>query len=55
LADDLAENFEGLSASIHRALIDYERFDSPNIDTPHSIDSRHASLLEFARYWVSRS
>lgn len=54
LADDLADNFEGLSESIHRALIDYKRFDSPNIDTPHSIHSRHGSLLEFARYWVNQ-
>ncbi|MBC8741874.1 HAD family hydrolase [Paraburkholderia sp. UCT31] len=55
LVDDLPDNFAGLDRAVHRALIDYGRFDAPiptsDAAWPHST---HRSLLDFARFWVSR-
>ncbi len=54
-ADDLASNFEGVEPKTHKALIDYGHFDSPNLTLDTSLaDSRHGSLLAFAKWWLAR-
>jgi FMN phosphatase YigB (HAD superfamily) len=54
LVDDLLDNFNGLDAGIHSALIDYKRFDAPGRElggvTARSV---HGSLLEFSRFWLA--
>jgi phosphoglycolate phosphatase-like HAD superfamily hydrolase len=54
LADDLMDNFDGLSPDIHSAFIDYRRFDSPSLVSRIVPDSTPGSLLEFARFLVAR-
>lgn len=51
--DNLATNFEGLSAGVHTALIEYGDYDSPNrlLDLSE-VDTAHASLLAFAHWWL---
>lgn len=55
MVDDLATNFIGLHDSIHRALIHKRAADSPDplyeTTQPHS---EHATLLDFARFWVEQ-
>lgn len=54
LVDDLLDNFEGLADAIHRAYIDYGRYDAPGIGSTFiRRHSTHSSLLDFARYWLS--
>lgn len=51
--DDLAHNFLGLGPEVHKALIDYGRFDSPNQGPEAALaDSRHGSFVEFAYWWL---
>lgn len=51
--DDLASNFEGLGAHVHKALIEYGHFDSPNLELdPALADSQHASVKQFADWWL---
>lgn len=52
-ADDLLSNFEGLNEAVHRAYINYETVDSPNIDSPVHYHTSHPNLLAFACYWVA--
>jgi phosphoglycolate phosphatase-like HAD superfamily hydrolase len=54
LADDLKDNFEGLSSDIHRAFINYRRFDCPSLNSALVADSEHGSFLDFARYWAGK-
>lgn len=52
-ADDLAHNFLGLGPEIHKALIDYGNFDSPNRGADVSmVDSTHGSFVEFVHWWL---
>lgn len=51
--DDLAHNFIGLGPQVHKALIDYRNYDSPNLGRDLSmVDTTHGSLLEFAHWWL---
>jgi hypothetical protein len=53
-ADDLAHNFHGLDGSVHKGLIDYGNYDSPNRTLDLSVaDSTHSSLLEFVTWWLA--
>jgi hypothetical protein len=54
LADDLMDNFEGLSPDIHKAFINYGRFDCPSLKSALVADSVHEGFLDFARYWVGK-
>jgi hypothetical protein len=51
LVDDLMSNFEDLPPSIHKAFINYGRFDCPSRNHHLIPDSTHNSLLAFARFW----
>lgn len=53
--DDFLPYMHGVPSSIHRALIMRGSKGSPNSDYAESgcVDSTHATLLEFARWWVS--
>lgn len=52
--DDLVSNFIGVT-DMHCALVEWNVADNPNHEADHSIvHSKHASLLDFAKYWVNR-
>lgn len=51
--DDLASNFQGVHCGVHKALIEYGHFDSPNQELdPALADSQHGSLWHFAQWWL---
>lgn len=51
--DDLAYNFHGLGPEIHKALIDYGNFDSPNRGADVTMaDTIHGSFVEFVYWWL---
>jgi phosphoglycolate phosphatase-like HAD superfamily hydrolase len=51
--DDLAYNFHGLDSNIHKALIDYGNFDSPNRGADVTMaDTTHGSFVEFVYWWL---
>lgn len=51
--DDLAHNFIGIGPEVHKALIDYGNYDSPNLGQDLTVaDSKHGTLLEFAHWWL---
>ncbi len=52
--DDLAHNFSGLPAGIHKALIERGHVDSPNLGYASEHDTQHASLSDFVHYWERR-
>lgn len=53
LVDDLADNFIGLDAGIHCALIDSGADDAPARHTdPAAAHSVHQTLLEFVDWWL---
>jgi hypothetical protein len=54
--DDYLPYLKGVDASIHRALIVREPNGSPNRDYPVDlVSSEHHDLLDFAKWWVSKS
>jgi phosphoglycolate phosphatase-like HAD superfamily hydrolase len=54
--DDLASNFYGVGPDVHKSLIDYGHFDSPNLELDlGAVDSQHGSLREFTDWWLARA
>lgn len=52
--DDYLPYFQGVSASIHQALVVREPQGSPNTGPGmKAIDSTHADLADFARWWLA--
>lgn len=53
--DDFLPYFVGVTPSIHRALVLRESSGSPNVgDLLVHIDSQHADLASFARWWLAK-
>lgn len=56
LVDDYAPYMVGVSASIHKALIDRDPQGSPNVGAALAqVDSVHASLNAFVKYWARKT
>ena len=55
--DDLLSNFEGVSDAMHCAFVlHWDSMDNPNRGTkPLLAASSHASVLDFATYWMAHS
>jgi hypothetical protein len=54
--DDFLPYFVGVTPSIHRALVLREPSGSPNVgDLLVHIDSQHADLASFSRWWLAKN
>lgn len=52
--DDLASNFAGVGPGVHKALVEYGHFDSPNLALdPTLSNSQHGSLAQFVKWWLT--